>query len=308
MSEITEKIIIMFVIMGVGVICGKTGLVTSEQNKGLSSLLLYVVSPVITFLSYQRDFSRDTALNLLLVFLLSCVAFVLMIFLANILIGKKRKDRELEILCSVLSNCAFMGIPVVESIFGSEGIIYLTMYITVFQLVTWTYGVSLLTGEKSISQSLRHLFTPAVISVFLGLIFFFCEIRLPQIITAPLEMVGEMNTPLAMLAAGVALAGTSLKGLLAKPGVFYISALRLVGFPAVCSLLAALAVKLGAGEIPAAVTVIAAGCPTAIVNVNFALKYEKNSAYAAEIFAVTTVLCGVTIPLLLKFLSLLGVG
>ena len=211
-------------------------------------------------------------------------------------------------LCSVFSNCAFMGIPVVESVFGSKGIIFLTMYITVFHILCWTWGITLLTGESSLRDTVRHLFTPAVISVFLGLLFFFFRIPLPQIIKEPLGLIGDMNTPLAMLVAGATLSRTKVRELVRRPRILYISFLRLILFPALTALLAAGFVKLGAAPMPVTTAVIAAGCPTAVINISFAIKYNKDSVYASELFAFTTVACGVTIPLLLKFLSILGVG
>ena len=308
MSEITTKIVIMFVIMLVGVLCGKAKLITEEANKKLADVLLFLVSPMITFLSYQREYSSAIAINLLLALLLAIVTYAAMIGACYFLIGKKSRDREVEILCAVFSNCAFMGIPIVESVFGADGIIFLTMYITVFHLLSWTYGISLLTGERSAKDTLRHLMTPAVISVFLGLVFFFCRIPLPQFIREPFQLIGEMNTPLAMLVAGATLSGTSLKELFSRPRILYISALRLLLFPAITALLAAGLVRLGADPMSMTTVVIAAGCPSAVINVNFALKYNKDSVYASEIFAFSTVAFGVTMPLMLKFLELLGVG
>lgn len=307
MSEIMHKIIVMFVIMIVGLICGKAKLITHDGCKKLSDVLLFLVSPMITFLSYRREYSGEIALNLLLTLVLALLSFVLMIFLSYVLIGKNSRNRQVEMLCSVFSNCAFMGIPVVESVFGSEGIIFITMYITVFHILCWTWGVTLLTGERSLRDALRHLLTPAVISVVLGLVFFFFRIPLPELIAEPLELIGEMNTPLAMLVAGATLSQTNLREALGRPRILYISFLRLILFPVLTGLLAAAFVKLGASPMPVTAVVIAAGCPSAVINISFAIKHGKDSVYASELFAFTTVLCGVTIPLLLKFLSLLGV-
>ena len=124
----------------------------------------------------------------------------------------------------------------------------------------------------------------------------------------PLQMIGDMNTPLAMLVAGATLSETGFKELIRRPRVLYISALRLIVFPVLASLLAALFVKLGAAPMPLTAVVIAAGCPSAVLNVNFALKYNMDGVYASEIFAFSTVACAVTIPLLLQFLTILGVG
>lgn len=308
MNELTHKIIIMFIIMVIGFICGKAKLISGNTNKRLSGILLLLVSPILTFLSYQREYSSDVAWNLLLSLALAVITHIIMIICAGFLVSKKSRDREVEIMSCIFSNCAFMGIPIVESVFGADGIIFLTMYVTVFHLLTWTYGVTLMTGENSLKDTLRHLLVPAVISVILGLIFFFCRIPLPEIIKEPLKMIGDMNTPLAMLVAGATLSQTNFRELVRRPKILYISAIRLLLFPAIASLIAALFVKLGASPMPLTTVVIAAGCPSAVLNVNFALKYDMDGVYASEIFAFSTVACAVTIPLVIKFLSVLGVG
>ena len=308
MTEITHKIIIMCVIMVAGFICGKTGLISGNTNKRLSGILLFLISPALTFLSYQREYSGEIAKNLLLALALAVLTHAVMIGASSLIITKRSRDREVEIMSSVFSNCAFMGIPIVQSVFGTDGIIFLTMYITVFHVLTWTYGVTLMTGENTVKDTLRHLVTPTVISVVLGMLFFFFSIPLPWVLREPLQMIGDMNTPLAMLVAGATLSETGFKELIRRPRILYISALRLIVFPVLASLLAALFVKLGAAPMPLTAVVIAAGCPSAVLNVNFALKYNMDGVYASEIFAFSTVACAVTIPLLLQFLTILGVG
>ena len=307
MNEVTHKIVIMFMIMIIGFICGKTELITPNTNKKLSGILLFLVSPMITFISYRREYSSEVAISLLIALALAAVTHAIMIGVSNLVIRKGAKNREIEIMSAVFSNCAFVGIPVVQSVFGSDGIIFLTMYVTVFHILCWTYGVTLMTGESSFRDTARHLLTPAVISVALGLIFFFCRIPLPEIIAEPIQLVGDMNTPLAMLVAGATLSDTEFKKVLKKPRLLYITGLRLVFFPVIASLLAAVLVRFGAAPMPLTTIVIAAGCPSAVLNVTFAHKYNMDSVYASEIFALSTVLSALTIPMILELLKILGV-
>ena len=306
MNAVTHKIIIMFVIMVVGFICGKAGLITPSANSKMSELLLFLVLPLTTFVSYLRDYSSEIAKNLLLSLILAAVIHGISVGLALILITKKSHNREVEIMTAVFSNCAFVGIPIVESVFGSDGIIFLTMYVTVMNIVVWTYGVTLMTGENTLKDTLHHLCTPAIIAVGAGLLFFFCRIPLPDVIKEPLKLIGDMNTPLSMIVAGATLSKANFKEVLHRPRILYIAALRQILFPAAAALIAALFVKLGASPMPMTAVVIGAACPTAVVNVNFALKYQMDGVYASEIFAFSTVICAGTIPLILEFMKILG--
>ena len=61
---------------------------------------------------------------------------------------KEGKDTAIERFSSVYSNCGFMGIPLVNAMFGSEGVFYLTAFITVFNILAWTHGIIIISGEK----------------------------------------------------------------------------------------------------------------------------------------------------------------
>ena len=63
MEAVIHKIAVMFIMMAIGFLLGKIGIINNESNKLLSSLSLFVVSPLLSFVSYQRDFSPSIANN-----------------------------------------------------------------------------------------------------------------------------------------------------------------------------------------------------------------------------------------------------
>ncbi|MBQ8474564.1 MAG: AEC family transporter, partial [Clostridia bacterium] len=202
MTTIQYQIIVMFAIMAVGYLCGKTKIITKDVNRGLSSLSLYVVNPLVTFCSYQREYTREIAENLGGTFLVAVAAFAVQIVLSLVFLRRKNAESSIERLSVMLSNCSYIGIPLVQSVYGGEGVIYLTAYVTVFHLVTWTYGVYLMSGETSIKKAARNFVSPVIIAVAAGLVCFFGKITIPDIVFQPMSQLGDMNTPLAMLIAG----------------------------------------------------------------------------------------------------------
>lgn len=308
MSIIQQKIIIMFIMIAVGFICGKTGLIDQDGNRKLSKLSLWLVSPMLTFMSYQSDYSSEIAKNLLITLGISVCVFGFLIAAAIIAVPKKSKEYAIERLSIIFSNSGFIGIPLVESVFGKGGIIYLTMFITVFNILVWTYGLSLMTGKVSFRDTLKNLCTPAIISVILGMIFYFLRITIPDIIAQPLDAVGSMNTPLAMLVAGSTLAGTNLLKCLKKPKLYFLCVMRLIILPALCCLALCKLTALGVDPMIITIIIIATACPSAIITTMFAHTYGKNSLWASEIFAATTLLSLFTIPAVMWFLNFLGVS
>lgn len=296
----------MFIMMAVGFICGKVKLITPEVNRGLSNVALMLVNPFTTFTAYQTAYSGEIAVNLLHTFILAAVSFAVQIPISILLIRKTRKEYAIERLAILLSNCSYIGIPLVQSMYGSEGIIYLTAYVTVFHLVTWTYGISLISGERNFKKMLRNMVSPALVAVFLGAVFFFCRISLPEMVLTPMKRIADMNTPMAMLIAGATLSQTDFAKALTRLSTYVICFLKLLVLPA-CVLLAIFGSKyIGFNTEIINVVLIAVSCPTATIITMFSHRFGKNSIYSSEIFTVCTLFSVVTIPAILWLGTQLG--
>lgn len=298
----------MFIMMLVGFICGKTGLIDFDGNKKLSRLSLWLVNPMIIFMSFQSEYSPRIAKNLAITFALCITVYALHIAVATLIVPKKNKEYAVERMSLIFSNNAFIGIPLVSSVFGKDGVIYLTMSIAAFNILIWTYGVTLMKGEKTnLRESLKKLCTPAIISVILGIVCFLCRFTLPNVIAEPLDTIGSMNTPLAMLVAGSTLAGTNLLGCLKKPRLYLICFLKLLALPALSALSIFWLAHFGVSPMAISVVMIATACPSAAAVTMFAHAYNRDSVWASEIFAMSTLFSVVSIPAIMWFVEFLGV-
>ncbi|WP_294473361.1 AEC family transporter [uncultured Ruminococcus sp.] len=290
---ILRQIVIMFIILLIGFGCSMKGLITKEGNKQLSAVALHIVNPLLIFMSYQSAYSSKLLRGLLWSFLLSGLSFAVTIWLSTLLIKKKRPEHELERFSAVYSNCGFIGIPLIRGIYGDEGVLYLTAYITLFNILIWTHGLMTMKGSKDMKSFLNSLKAPSVVAVFIGLIFYLLQIRLPDFLHTSLQYVSDMNTPLAMLIAGSAAAQTNVVKALKNSGLYIVAALKLAVLP-----LAAMALLhfIPAPHIVQMVVLIASACPVATTGTMFAIQYDKNPERCSEFFAVTTLLSGLTLP------------
>lgn len=303
-----KQIIVMFILVGVGFLCGKTGLIDKDTNSKLSSLVLEVVNPVLIFMSYQKEFDKALLAGLGMSFALGFASYIVMIALTALLYRKDHSDKAVaEQFAGIYSNCGFMGIPLINGLFGSEGVFYLTGYVTVFNIMVWTHGV-ILFGGKGTKTSLKKVITsPAIIAVMAGLVSFLLRallsgvsFPLPMITAAETvmsaaEYIGDMNTPLAMICAGVTISGTKMKSCLREPAVYKAALLRLI----VCPLLFLLIFRwLPVPKTVFMTVLMAAGCPAAATGTMFALRYKKCPELSAVIFAATTLLSAITLPLI----------
>lgn len=293
---IANQIIKMFLIMVVGYVCFRTGQIDHQGNKTLSNLLLMVINPFLIINAFQLEYSSHLMKGFLLSFLLAFLTHVVGILIARILLPEKSsRDACIEQFSCIYSNCGFMGIPLISSILGSEGVLYITAYMVAFNLLCWTQGLILMTGNTSRKQLVKGLTSPVMFGIVIGLVLFVTQIRLPIVLGDTIEYLAAMNTPVGMLIAGISLAETSLSKALKNPRLYLVTAIRLLLIP----LLMLVIFRFLPVDSNVLLTIlVASACPAATTCTMFALRFDKNYKYASELFAFSTVVSMLTIPLI----------
>ena len=105
-----------------------------------------------------------------------------------------------------------MGFPLIEALFGAEGLLYASIFNTFFNILIWTAGTALLAPGSQEKHSLGQLLKkPALLAVVLGLILYLGQVPVPDLISTPLSLLGGMNTPLSMLITGIIIATSDLR-------------------------------------------------------------------------------------------------
>lgn len=302
---ILKQTIIMLMLIFIGVLCARTKIISREANRDLSKFVLQIVNPAVIFMAYQSEYKSELVRNLLITFGLSVGAFVIMIVSAYFLIRRKEgREAEIERFSSIYSNCGFMGIPLVNALFGAEGVFYLTAFITVFNLFVWTHGIIMISGEKNLENVIKIFYSPTIIAILLGIVTFFAKIRLPEVPSKALGFIAEVNTPLAMIVSGVTMAETNVLKLLKKFRVYYICIVKLIIIPLVLSI--ALSCIDIDTEVRLVILVASAAPPAAMCTLQ-CIRYGKNSVYSSEIFTAGTILSIAALTLLVKVTEMLTV-
>ncbi len=317
-AVVLQQACIMLILIGFGAGCFRLKILSKETVSQISSLVLKVVNPIVILMSFQRECDRHLIADLGWTFLLAVISYGIA-FLGSYLCIRSREGRDtvIERFSAVYSNCGFMGIPLVQAMFGYEGVFYLTAFIAVFNLFVWSHGVMQMSGQRSLKSLLRVLRSPAIIAIAVGLVMFFTGVTLPAadssapanashlvrvlhtigaLISEAFGMVGSLNTPLAMFVAGATIIQTDLPAVIKKPRIFYVSFLRLIAFPMVTLLVFLL---FPVDTIVEMTVLAAASAPCAAICTMMSLTYKRNAAYASEIFGVSTLLSVATMPLMM---------
>ena len=155
-----QQVAVLFLLIGAGALGVKMGWLKAEGRQMLSSLLVNLVVPAMIVNSYRMEFSMEILRNLLAAFGLSVLA-ILMGTVLTLLLTARQKDSRAPIFrfACVFSNAAYMGFPLISALFGAEGLLYASAYVTVFNILLWTMGYGMVSGSNSpraIARSLLH--------------------------------------------------------------------------------------------------------------------------------------------------------
>lgn len=294
LSVILEVAVILILIV-VGYFTVKKGMFTKESLGSITSFLLYIITPCLIVSSFlSAESGKLDGWTLLLAAVLPALSIVISIALSYLFFRKEPSGRRRVLRFSMIfCNVGFMGIPLVEGIVGSEGVLYGSFFIAVFNIFCWTYGYVMMGGGKVRLKAL--LLNPGVIGIVIGLPLYLLDVPVPALIERPIELISALNTPLAMIVVGGYIAQVKLRAFVSDLAVYKMAVLRLVVAPL---LYLALVWLLRPDETLLMSTVIQAATPVAANCVLFAVQYDSDAELASKSVAVSTALSVVTIPLL----------
>lgn len=294
LSVILEVAVILILIL-VGYFTVKKGMFTKESLGSITSFLLYIVTPCLLVSSFlSAEPGKLDGWTMLLAVVLPALSIVISIAVSYLFfrgepLGRRRVLRFSTVFC----NVGFMGIPLVEGIVGSEGVLYGSFFIAVFNIFCWTYGYVMMGGGKVRLKAL--LLNPGIIGIAIGLPLYLLNVPVPALIERPVELLSALNTPLAMIVVGGYIAQVKLRAFVSDLAVYKMAVLRLVVAPL---LYLALVWLLRPDETLLMSTVIQAATPVAANCVLFAVQFGSDAELASKSVAVSTALSVVTIPLL----------
>ena len=286
------------ILLAIGYLAKKAGLLPEAVEKGISGLLVQVICPLSIIASGHNDYSREMVVNMgwmaVIAFCYYVIAILIMIPVRNRM-KLNRNGRAVFLTLCVFCNAAFIGYPLFQELYGDEGFIYAVIYNFFFQVFFFTYGVSTISGMTQINWK-RILLTPLNASLLIMLVLFLFQIKLPAPVQDTLQMVGNMMVPLSMMIIGASLVGMKPSLILKDRASYAVSFFRLIFFP----LLTFVVMKLlGVSGKLLVIGVVMAGLPSGSMNVIFAKQYDCEADFAARAVVQTMLFCLVTVPLLL---------
>lgn len=288
------QVVTLFLMMGVGFLLGKLGKLSHNTLSQMSFLLLYLVSPCIMIECFQVDATPQLLIELGQGAVITLACYGLYIIISKFLFRRQTCDDRDSLQFSVVyGNIGFMGVPLVQSILGSNAMIYGAISLAAFNLYSWTHGVVTMGGKKAISP--KNVFiNPGVIGIVVSLALFLTGIAFPAPIKSTVSFLADLNTPLAMVVIGGQMASANLSMALRRPTLYTASAVKLIIIPAVTAL-ALLPLNLSPALYGA--TILLSAAPTAGITSMFAQQFGRDTTTASQTITLSTILSIFTLPI-----------
>ena len=273
----------LFALVVVGYVAGKLGYLGGEFDRQLSRLVINITCPALILSSAMTGTLPDRRFILPLL-LISVITYALLTGVAILLpryLTQKKTDEGSIGFALMFGNVGFMGYPVVASIFGHEAVFYAAVLNVVNTFAVFTIGTVLITGKSDVEGKhfqKKVLYSTPMLAAYLTMAIVALEIsNIPEAISQPLTMLGDITVPAALLIIGSSMSNLPLRSLLGNSTVYVTTLFRLVLLPIGIHFL-----------------MNALGTYGTIL----CLRHEKDTTLMTEVTFITTLFSMLTIPAL----------
>ena len=294
-----EQIVELFIMILMGFIIVKAGIVKDEDSKVLSKIVLYLIIPCVIIKAFQVDYTSKTVNGLLLALAASVTLQIVLLGVISVM-GRLFHLNEVEIASVYYSNSGNLIVPIVTFILGQEWVLYGCVFMSVQLIFLWTHCKKIISRESSYDWK-KIVLNINMISIVVGVILFFTRIRLPLIINDTIGSVGNMIGPASMIVTGMLFAGMDLKKIFANRRLYFVSLLRMVVVPLIALRLIKLSHLAGISQDAPKIMLIvflAVITPSASTVTQMCQVYGNDSKYASAINVITTLSAIVTMPVM----------
>lgn len=297
-----NQMLVLFILMLTGYLCFKKQYITQSAIQSLASLVVNVFNPLLIISGVLETPKELARYDLLVIFCIACAMYFFLIIitpLLNRILRVPTSQRGLYSLITVFSNVGFIGLPLVVSIYGKQAILYVAVFILIFNILFYTYGVFIIGKAKgyqrvSLLENLKRLINPGVLACVLAILLFIFKPPLPNFIRSSISVLGSTAIPLSMMLVGVALGQKQFKTLFTDLRLYAFAVVRLIIIPI---MFIAVLVRFPISPLVFGVSMIMLAVPVGNMPTLLATEYGIDATVCSDGLIITTILSILTIPL-----------
>lgn len=301
------QVLVLFVLIGMGALARITRTMDDSAIRGATALLLNFVTPCLLIATFQRDCSPDQLKTVGMAAMIGFGFHAISMVLAYAFMRDSNAARDTVLKFAVIfTNAGFMSLPLQHEVLGEDGVFCGAVIVGVFQILCWTYGIWLMGRGCARISPAKIILNPGIVGIAVAMVFFLTGLRLPEALNRPCRLMGELNTPLAMVVIGYHLAGSRLVGVFRDGKAMSALGLRLIVSPLLLILVLAAFGRWDRTLLVA--TTIAAAAPCAAITTILAVQFDRDVTLSVELVSFSTLASILTMPLIVALAETMLAG
>jgi predicted permease len=297
---------IIGVIILIGFIVGRIGILGEHAPQVLSRIVFFVLSPALLFtVLADADVHSLFSSMFLISAITALIACLLFAGIALLIFRRKVPEAVIGSMAAGYVNANNIGIPVAVYVLGDTAYSAPVLLFQLLVLAPISLGILDVATSGTVSVKrilLQPVRNPIIIASVLGVIVSITGLELPAAVMEPFRIVGAAAVPLVLIAFGMSLVGRRLL----EPGsgrrdILLASFIKLAVMPVVAWLFGRFVFGLGQEQLFA--VVVLAGLPTAQNIFVYAQRYNRGVAVARDTVLITTI---GSVPILVIVAALLA--
>lgn len=304
-SAVIHQMLVLLILLIVGVVAAKTGVVDRETNRRLTNFTLVIPQTCMILGSVLNVDLGLTPMKILGVMGAGFAMYAILVLLSLVvpLVYRcRREDKGIYSFMTIFGNVGFMGFPVVNAIFGGTALFYAALVNIHFNVLAYSLGISLMGSRGGkIRIDWKKLVNAPLVAAVLSIVIVCFRIRVPEPVAEAVGMLGDMIVPCSMIIIGSSLGNQKFRDIFGDWRAYAFAPVRL--FVAPVLLWAILRLFIHDTVLLGTMTVLGA-MPVAAFATMLSIQYGGNEQVASRTVFVSTVLSVVTIPFICWLLPL----
>ena len=298
---VLEQTVIFFLIMLIGLYARKKGMLTKENQSQISAIVVNIAYPAIILPGVLSDDVHIQGGEILTAFLTSIALLILALILGYataILMGFDKSLRGVIQVLTVFTNIGFMGVPMIDNIYGKSALIYMSVFLIPFNLLFYSFAIKTIKHESLnpfAGFNFKDLLNNGMIACFLAVIIYLSGIKVPYVLGSTIHLLGNMTAPLAMLLIGSFLSDINLKSLFLEPKIVLYTLIKMLVIPLIIINILGIYIK---DNLLLAVCMAALATPCGNVIALLTSMYNKEAyPVAVKTITLSTIFSIITMPI-----------
>lgn len=301
LAAVYSKIAVLFILLISGYLLAKLKVITNQMVDNFTKFILNIATPSLIINGMMISRTQEKLKEGIILVIMSFCIYGLSLILAKTISSVMNLKDPKKGICEyalMFSNVAFMGFPVIETIFGKQAIFYGAMYNIPFNILAYTVGISLVSAKGSDHKiNFKSFIRPGSAAAIIGFIIFALGVPVPGVLKEALAIIGSTTTPISMLMIGAMLSSVPIIEMFNDWQIYVVSVVRVLIIPLLIFIVLKFILQIDSLML-IGVPVIISGMPVAANTAIMTQEYGKEPEIASQCIFTSTLMSIISIPLL----------